>query len=164
MKFTKKTDYALRTMQLLARQYYRTVEKGKPLPVSVASISEQSHLSMRFLQGIVSKLSHAKLLRTVPGVKGGIMLARDPDNISILSIIEAVEGKINLMGCLEHPEHCDDSKGCSIMGVLHTAQAALVNSLTRSNLRLMVIARTDPFQNVPEQHFLKPQFGCPVLK
>ena len=117
----------------------------------------------RFLHGIVSKLSKAKLLRAMPGPKGGILLARDPESITILEIIEAVEGKINLMDCLEHPEHCSDSGQCSIMGVLHTAQAAMLLALRNSNLKLMVKARNDPFAK-PEKHFLKPQFGCPVLK
>ena len=166
MKFTKKTDYALRTMQFLARQWFSPEggEVGQPHPVPVQAISEQSHLSMRFLQGIVSRLSKGKLLRTIPGVKGGIMLARKPELISILDIIEAVEGKINLMNCLEHPEHCGDFQGCSIMGVLSTAQTALVTSLSNTNLKLMVKAKQDPFNRMPEKHFLKPQFGCPVLK
>lgn len=163
MKFTKKTDYALRTMQFLARQWFNG-EADKPHPVAVQSISEQSHLSLRFLQGIVSKLSKAKLLRTVPGVKGGIMLARDPEAISILDIIEAVEGRINLMNCMEHPEQCSDANGCSIMSVLHTAQSAMVTSLANTNLKLMVKAKQDPFHRLPDKHFLKPQFGCPVLK
>lgn len=166
MKFTKKTDYALRTMQFLARQFYHAEpeEEVSPSPVPVQFISDRSHLSLRFLHGIVSKLSKAKLLRTLPGPKGGITLARDPQDISMLDIIEAVEGKINLMDCLEHPEHCGDSRNCSIMGVLHTAQAALVNTLANTNLKLMVKAKSDPFHPLPEKHFLKPQFGCPVLK
>lgn len=166
MKFTKKTDYALRAMEHLARQYYtsRKASGEGPTPVPVQSIAEKSHLSLRFLQGIVSKLSKAKLLHTVPGVKGGIRLARDPEGISILQIIEAVEGRINLMDCMEHPEYCGDSSQCSIMGVLHTAQGALTNALANTNLKLMVRTKNDPFNKLPEKHFLKPQFGCPVLK
>lgn len=163
MKFTKKTDYALRTMQYLARQHFDR-NRGEGAPVPVQTIAEKSHLSLRFLQGIVSKLSKAKLLRTLPGVKGGIMLARDPDSISILEIIEAVEGRINLMNCMEHPEHCGDSSQCSIMGVLHNAQGALTSALANTNLMLMVKARHDPFNRLPGKHFLKPQYGCPVLK
>ncbi|MBW8888146.1 MAG: Rrf2 family transcriptional regulator [Fibrobacteres bacterium] len=166
MKFTKKTDYALRTMQFLARQWYGGDEDrgGEPRPVPVQQISEHCHLSFRFLHGIVSKLSKARLLRTLPGPKGGIMLARDPEFIPILEIVEAVEGRINLMECLEHPEHCDAFQGCSIMSVMHGAQVALVQSLANTNLKLMVRAKQDPFNRVPEKHFLKPQFGCPVLK
>jgi len=166
MKFTKKTDYALRTMQLLARQWYdgNGGIPGDPHPVPVQQISERCRLSARFLHGIVSKLSKAKLLRALSGPKGGVMLARDPESISILDIVEAVEGRINLMDCLEHPEQCGEFQGCSIMSVLHGAQAALAQSLANTNLKLMVRAKQDPFNRLPEKHFLKPQFGCPVLK
>lgn len=161
MKFTKKTDYALRTMQFLARRHF----DGHGGPVPVQAISEHSHLSQRFLHGIVSKLSKAKLLKTVPGVKGGITLGRNPEEITILQIIEAVEGRINLMDCMEHPEQCGDSRGCSIMGVLHTAQAAMITSLSNSNLKLMVKAKNDPFPHGSgNKALLKPEFGCPVLK
>lgn len=165
MKFTRKTDYALRTMQFLARQWYIDEGKpGEPRPVPVQQISGQCRLSSRFLHGIVSKLSKARLLTTLPGPKGGIRLARDPESISILQIVEAVEGRINLMDCLEHPEHCGVFQGCSIMSVLHGAQSALVQNLANTNLKLMVRAKQDPFNRMPEKHFLKPQFGCPVLK
>jgi Rrf2 family protein len=166
MKFTKKTDYALRTMEFLARLHFQAevVGNGKPTPVPVQTISDQLRLSLRFLQGVVSLLSKAKLLKTLPGVKGGITLAGNPEKITLLSIIEAVEGKINLMGCLDHPETCGDFPQCSIMNVLQSAQAALISSLSNTNLKLMVKAKRDPFNRLPQQHFLKPQFGCPVLK
>ena len=90
--------------------------------------------------------------------------ARSPEFITILDIVEAAEGPIRLMECVSHPEHCHDATGCSILSVLHTAQNALVNSLRSTNLKLMVRARTSPFHELPEGHYLKPQFGGPVLK
>lgn len=165
MKFTKKTDYALRTMQFLGRKHMHALAEGLPFtPVAVSSIAEASHLSARFLHGIVSKLAKAGLLKAISGPKGGVLLARKPEAITILDIVEAVEGRIHLMECLKHPGHCSDAGGCSILSILHTAQAAMVNTLKNSNLKLMVSAQHDPFGRLPEQHFLKPKFGCPVLK
>ena len=165
MIFTRKTDYALRAMQNLARRYFAAkVEGVQPKPVSVQVIAKDSELSLRFLHGIVAKLSRDGLLKTIPGPRGGISLARPPEAISILDIVESVEGKINLMNCMTHPEKCGVSDGCSIMSVLHTAQTAFAASLRNSNLKLMVKAKSDPFHALPEKHFLKPRFGCPVLK
>ena len=165
MKFTKKTDYALRVMQHLTRDFYRgEAGKGPTKPVPVSVIAKNSGLSLRFLHGIVANLSRTGLLKTVPGPKGGIALSRLPEAISILDIVESVEGPINLMDCLPHPENCLDSPQCSIMSVLHTAQAAMLNILRNTNLKLMVRAKSDPFRSLPQKHFLKPQFGCPVLK
>ncbi len=163
MKFTKKTDYALRTMQFLAR--FQNSPSESPVGcVSVQHISEKSHLSLRFLHGIVSQLSKAKLLKTVSGPKGGISLSRAPEQISILEIIEAVEGPINLMDCFEHPHQCSEIQQCSILGVLRTAQSTLVNHLRNSNLGLMVKAKTDPFCATSKKELIKPQMNCPVLK
>jgi Rrf2 family protein len=165
MKFTRKTDYALRAMQNLARRYYRASEEGvvaSPVPVPV--LAGDSGLSLRFLSGIMARLSRKGLVKAVPGPKGGLTLARPPEGISILDIVEAAEGPINLMECMTHPENCSDASGCSIIGVLQTAQGALVNSLRHTNLKLMVHAKASPFKDLPEGHYLKPQFGCPVLK
>jgi Rrf2 family iron-sulfur cluster assembly transcriptional regulator len=165
MKFTRKTDYALRAMQNLARRHYDAAAEGvKASPVPVPVLAGDSGLSLRFLSGIMARLSRMGLVKAVPGPKGGLTLGRSPEAISILDIVEAAEGPINLMECMSHPENCKDASGCSIMGVLHTAQGALVSSLRNTNLKLMVRAKASPFKALPEGHYLQPQFGCPVLK
>lgn len=165
MKFTRKTDYALRALQNLARRHYRAEAEGttvSPVPLSV--LAGDSGLSLRFLGGIMAGLSRRGLIKAVPGPRGGVALARPPEDISILDVVEAAEGPINLMDCMTHPENCSDATGCSIMSVLHTAQGALTGSLRNMNLKLMVQARSAPFRELPDGHYQKPLFGCPVLK
>lgn len=165
MKFTRKTDYALRAMQYLTRRHYEAAEEGIPVaPVPVPVIAADSGLSLRFLSGIMAGLSRKGIVKAVPGPGGGVTLARAPEAITLLDIVETVEGRINLMDCMTHPENCSEAGGCSILGVLHTAQGALVNSLRNTNLKLMVRAKSAPFRELPEGHYLKPRFGCPVLK
>lgn len=165
MKFTRKTDYALRAMQHLARRHYEALALGATAgPVPVPVIAGDSGMSLRFLSGIMARLSRKGLVKAVPGPKGGLTLARSPELISVLDVVEAAEGSISLMDCLTHPEHCGDASGCSIMGVLQTAQGALVSSLRNANLKLMVQAKVSPFHELPAGHYQQPQFGCPVLK
>jgi Rrf2 family protein len=164
MKFTRKTDYALRALQNLTRRFYEAEATGIPgRPVSVQVLAEESGLSLAFLGGIMASLSRDGIVKAGPGPRGGVTLGRLPETVSILDIVESVEGPINLMECLTHPENCKDATGCTIMAVLHTAQDALVNSLKTTNLRLMVRAKVSPFHPRPED-FRIPQFGCPVLK
>ena len=106
MVFTKKTDYALRLMQDLGRNR----ESG---PLSISSIIRGSDMTLKFVQSVARDLSRNNLINTKSGPKGGLTLAKRPSQISVLEIIEAVEGKINIMDCLEHPEICDDYSGCS---------------------------------------------------
>ncbi len=166
MKFTRKTDYALRALQSLARAYYRQQADGRDAlrPVSVQTISDESRLSLRFLHSVVSGLTKKGLLRSVPGPGGGISLAREPGSITILEIVEAVEGPIQLMDCLDHPDSCQDMHQCGILSVLLNAQEALVRTLRQNTLQLMVQARQDPLHALPAKHYLKPEIGCPVLK
>ena len=164
MKFTRKTDYALRALQNLTRRFYEAEQTGSPIrPIPVQVLAEESGLSLAFLGGIMASLSRDGVVKAVPGPKGGVTLGRLPEAISILDIVESVEGSINLMECLTHPENCKDASGCTIMAVLHNAQDALVTSLRGTNLRLMVRAKVSPFHPRPED-FKVPQFGCPVLK
>jgi Rrf2 family protein len=164
MKFTRKTDYALRALQNLTRRFYEAEASGlptKPIPVQV--LAEESGLSLAFLGGIMASLSRDGVVKAVPGPKGGVTLGRLPEEITILDVVQSVEGSISLMDCLTHPENCQDSSGCTIMAVLHNAQDAMVSSLRSTNLRLMVRAKVSPFHPRPED-FQVPQFGCPVLK
>ncbi|MCD6023210.1 MAG: rrf2 family protein [Fibrobacteria bacterium] len=164
MKFTRKTDYALRALQNLTRRFYEAEASGLPCrPVSVQVLAEESGMSLAFLGGIMASLSRDGIVKAVPGPKGGVSLGRLPEAVTILDVVESVEGPINLMECLTHPENCRDATGCSIMAVLHTAQDSLVSSLRNTNLRLMVRAKVSPFHPRPED-FRIPQFGCPVLK
>ncbi len=159
-------------MQHLARECLFSADGGKaPVPVQV--IARKSALSLRFMQGIVSQLSKSGLLRAVPGARGGIKLARDPSAISVLDIIESVEGRINLMDCIEHPSQCHDLGDCSIFSTLQNAQAALVRELRTTTLHRMVAVKGDCVAKAPHKaSLIAPlpaaaaisESDCPVLR
>jgi Rrf2 family protein len=132
-------------------------------PMSVRAFGESYSMSVKFLQSVVGDLSKEGLVVTKPGPKGGITLGKPVGAISVLDIVEAVEGPINLMECLEHPYSCTDFKACSIMGVMYSAQDALRESLRRNTLALMVKAKQNPFGKVPPEHFQSPMNNCPVI-
>ncbi len=164
MKFTKKSDYALRIMQHLARECLFSSDGGK-LPVPVQVIAGKSSLSLRFMQGIVSQLSKSGLLITVPGARGGIRLSRDPSTISVLDIIESVEGRINLMECIDHPSQCHDVGECSIFSTLQNAQAALIRELRSTTLHRMVAAKGGcAALSIPPVTVTPVEEDCPVLR
>jgi|GEM_PF-1426331 len=156
MKFTKRTDYALRVMEALAK-----LGTGNSIPVKDLC---SKGMALKFLQSVVSDLSRAGLIIAKSGPKGGIELAREPFLITVLDIIEAAEGPLNIMQCLDHPQSCSGHCECSIMKILFNAQDAFKERLKNSSLQLMVQARIDPFNRVPEGHFQKPAHPCPVIK
>lgn len=127
MRFTQKTDYAFRVMRYLANQPPSQV-------VPAHRIAENQGLSARFLQGVVRELVVRGILRSVPGPSGGISLAKDTSEISFKDVVEAVEGPVNLMSCMEDSNFCGNSGVCYIQSVLIEAQNALYGVLENHNV------------------------------
>lgn len=84
-----RADYALVIMLELAKNY------GQGM-VSMADITATRKLSPAYLTQITRPLKKAALLLSKEGKTGGYALAKNPQDISILEILEALEGKINL--------------------------------------------------------------------
>lgn len=76
-------------------------------PVFLKDIAAREDISEKYLSLIVIPLKSAGLIRSVRGARGGYMLAREPEKISLRDIVEAVDGVICLVNCVNHPETCD---------------------------------------------------------
>ncbi|MDO4467201.1 MAG: Rrf2 family transcriptional regulator [Bacillota bacterium] len=94
MKISTKGRYALRMMIDIAQHQ----EEGK---ISLKDIAKRQEISMKYLEQIVSPLIHAGLIRSTRGAQGGYSLLRYPNDYNVLEIIEAVEGKMAVVSCLE---------------------------------------------------------------
>lgn len=91
-QLSQKANYGLSLAASLAKQ------EGKP--TSLQTIAKQNHLSFFFLQRVAAYLRKANVIRSVRGKQGGYTLMRDPKNITIREILEALEGPIGLRKCL----------------------------------------------------------------
>jgi len=87
MKISTKTEYGLRALIYLA-------ECPEDRPCSVAEIAKEQGLSVTFLEKIIGLLKKAGIVKSLKGVRGGYMLAKDLDEITIKQIIEALEGEL----------------------------------------------------------------------
>jgi len=93
MKFSTKTEYGLRAMVQLAKNY------GKK-PISLASIAKAEKISQPYLERLVAGLKLANLVQSTKGVNGGYGLLKSPSRISLFEIVEALEGPIAIYSCL----------------------------------------------------------------
>ena len=118
MQLTSTSEYAIRAIIHLAGFSPGTT-------VQISRMSEEEEIPDNFLRKIVPVLSKSGFIRTRRGVGGGIALAVEPDSISILDIIEAVEGKIFLNKCLIGPAMCHRSSWCKVHEVWYEAQEDL---------------------------------------
>lgn len=104
---SRQTDYAARLVLHLA-----CLEPGTR--VSIAEISTARLLPAPFTRRIVGDLVKAGILHTVRGTGGGISLARPASDVSLLDILNAVEGGVVLNACMEGGQPCVFSQGCLV--------------------------------------------------
>ncbi len=122
MQLSRRGDYGLRLVLELA-----LASPGEF--VSAAPIAEKQDIPLAFLSKIVNQLVVAGLVRTQRGTRGGMILTRPPADISLLDVVEALEGPILLNTCLRAPGTCQRDTFCPIYTAWGQAQAALVQSL-----------------------------------
>lgn len=88
MKFSAKTKYGLNAMIALANYY-----EGETL-VPLAKLSDELQISKIYLEQIFALLKQHQLVTSIKGPKGGYKLSESPQNISVLSIIQATESSL----------------------------------------------------------------------
>ena len=111
MMVSTKGRYALRIMVDLA-------ENQEGGPVSLKDIAERENIGIKYLEIIVSSLNKNGLLKSVRGKNGGYMLNREPADYTISSILNAAEGSLAPVACLDHdPNTCPMSDECITLPV-----------------------------------------------
>ncbi|MBK6910578.1 MAG: Rrf2 family transcriptional regulator [bacterium] len=143
MLISLQADYALRLLMFVARGH----SEGKTFVTR--DIAEQQHIPRVFLTKIVAYLSAEGLLETHRGKGGGIALARKPEEINMLEIIEAFEGSLAFNECTTDPHSCVRSQECTIRHVWREAEDNLRGFFrTRSLQDLLDIEKTQYFTQI----------------
>jgi Rrf2 family protein len=125
MQITKQADYAVRAMAYLAK-----IEKNQRAATS--DIAEAQKIPPSFLAKIISQLSIAGLIFTSRGAHGGVMLSRPAGDISMLDVVEAIDGPISLNDCTLAPQSCERSDDCPMHDIWSDLQKELVEKLRAS--------------------------------
>jgi Rrf2 family protein len=97
--------------------------------VTTGTISDAEGIPLPFLTKVISRLVTAGLVVTSRGMGGGVALARSPEQITLLQVIEAVDGPILLSLCLLQPDSCELKPYCTTRDVWDHVQARLVQDL-----------------------------------
>ncbi|MCC6499441.1 MAG: Rrf2 family transcriptional regulator [Anaerolineales bacterium] len=126
MQITRQADYATRAVLYLART-------GQGRRVSTSQVAKEQKIPPSFLAKIISQLSVAGLLHTLRGARGGISLARHPGEITLLEVIEAIDGPIQLNMCVEQSGVCSFEENCPLQPVWCGTQNDLVQKLRSTN-------------------------------
>lgn len=105
MRLTTKSEYAL----IAAIDLAAAAESG---PVSTRDIADRRDVPLKFLEQIMNALRQAGIVTSIRGARGGFVLAKDMNQLTVLEIVEAVEGPLAPTACDAASEGLQ-SKGCS---------------------------------------------------
>jgi FeS assembly SUF system regulator len=107
MRLSNLADYAVVMLAAAVR--------SDGVRLSATCLAEQTGVPLPTAQKLVGRLAAAGLIVSSRGTGGGFRLARDPSDISLADIVEAVEGKIAMTTCVDHGRHdCAVEKTCQV--------------------------------------------------
>ncbi len=130
MQLTREGDYGIRSVLYLARQPFKKIS-------FVTEIAEEYKIPRSFLAKILQKLVKAKIVRSYRGVKGGFSLAKQARDITVLDVLEAIEGKLMLNICIGDKTKCSFSRHCPSHVLWSNVQAKVVEMLKKANFEEM---------------------------
>ncbi len=128
MELTRKGEYAIRGIVYLA---------GRPTDkvCLLNDIATAVDVPSTFLAKIFQQFSKIGLVKSFRGTGGGFMLGRAPENITLLEVVEAVEGPIVPNRCVVNPSDCDRSGYCNVHPVWKRVQDEVCKALAGVTLK-----------------------------
>lgn len=137
MKLSKKTDYALRALFTLVEHH-----GGEPIPIR--ELARRNDVPKRFLEHIMLDLKGKGWVKSVPGSRGGYVLSKKPDQITMGEIVRHFDGVMAPIACVSasHYERCTQESVCRFRRVLLDIRNYVARLMDRSTLAAV-------FRNAP---------------
>ncbi|MBX3042221.1 MAG: Rrf2 family transcriptional regulator [Ignavibacteriae bacterium] len=138
LKLSKKAEYAILAMQYLAEN------PGEKL--NAKEIANRLGLSFEFLSKTMQALMKVGLLESHQGVKGGYLLSKVPNEISLMEIINATDERIRIVDCLNgNEDECQRNDMCVIKDPMHKIQKLIDNIFIKTSLKDFVSGDLNKF-------------------
>lgn len=126
MRLTRAGEYAVRCVLYLSFS-------GKDETVNRREIARAMEIPDQFLSKIARQLMRAGIIEIIQGAKGGFRLLKQPRDLTLLAVIEAVIGEIYLNDCVMNPESCRRHDDCSVHQVWEKARDQLRTTLASAD-------------------------------
>ncbi len=143
MRISAKGEYAAKAVLCLSLKY--------PEVVTIHEVARHHSIPVKYLEHILLALKKAGLLESRRGVRGGYLLARPPEKISVGEVLRVVDGHFSQASCIEvdlrHAYVCPESSSCGLKQVWQDVQGAVERILfetTFEQVRLRTQAGTAP--------------------
>ena len=132
LDLNRESEYAIRALVLLA------IEGDRPL--SGREIATRVDVPERFMARVLAELGWAGIVTSRIGRSGGYILGRDPERLSLLEVVECVEGPARSSRCVLRQQGCDPDLPCAIHPVWAAAQDGVIDTLGETTLAALVAA------------------------
>jgi Rrf2 family protein len=133
IRVSTKGRYGTRLMLNLARNY-----SNGQRAVILKHVAEEEEISIRYLEQIIIPLKIYKLVKSIRGAGGGYSLARKPSEITLCSILEALEGSCALVDCVEDKELCHRLPTCAAYEIWKEASELLKGYFEKVTLQYVL--------------------------
>ena len=130
LELNRQSEYAIRALVLLA------VERSRLM--SGREIAARTEVPARFLARVLGQLSAADIVEARIGRTGGYRLRRLPARLSILEVVETVEGPARSTRCVLRQQRCDPDAPCAIHPIWSSAQDGVIETLGETTLAALV--------------------------
>lgn len=127
MKLSTRSRYGTRILVELALNQ----DKG---PLQISEISSRQKISVKYCEQLIRPLKQAELVNSVRGPKGGHILNKNPNDITLGEIVRLFEGQTDLVHCVSSPEDCSRAQECQVRLVWQQATRALYESLDNTTI------------------------------
>lgn len=133
MWISTKAQYGMRALVEVAL--------GGDRPTSLKTVADRQDLSQQYLEQIFAVLRRAGIVESIRGAHGGYRVARTPDEVSALEVVELLEGSVAPVGCIESEEACERVGRCSTEMLWRQVDGAVREVLGRTSLGDLVAQR-----------------------
>ncbi|MFH1708763.1 MAG: Rrf2 family transcriptional regulator [Planctomycetota bacterium] len=126
-----KSRYGLRTLIDLA-------SRGQSGPVSLKELSKDQAISKKYLENIFRMLMQGGMIRSVRGARGGYQLAVDPTQVTLLEILNTIDGPVALLECIHNPDACKRMKDCPTQNLWRELEESIISFLKKRTLKELI--------------------------
>lgn len=130
MRLTTRSRYGTRMVLDMAKRY----NEG---PIQIGDMARRLDVSVKYLEQLIIPLRKSGYIKSVRGPKGGHMLRKAPEEITVGEIVTVLEGGLFLTKCVEDPNVCNRSRDCLARKIWEQATKAVydkLNSITFSDM------------------------------
>ena len=106
-------------------------------PVLLKDIAQRQQISLAYVERLITPLIAGGIVRSARGARGGVWLAKSPEEIRLSEVIQLLEGSMALVECVNNPRICSRSAFCvtrDVWGELKKAMDGVLESTTLRDL------------------------------